>query len=119
MFVVAVLTLPSLCFKASRLLVVFSTRDEFKWAFSRGVSPETLWRRGFSATCCACRSVSFAWKIARDSLIVNKVYVARKRNMLQDVALHDVIGGHQAYIHRKIDSGAVAREARLRSTMGK
>ena len=23
--------------------------------------------------------------------------------MLHDVALHDVIGGHQAYIHRKID----------------
>ena len=25
--------------------------------------------------------------------------------MLHDVALHDVIGGHQAYIHRKIDYG--------------
>ena len=32
-----------------------------------------------------------------------KVYVAWKRKMLHDVALHDVIGGHQAYIHRKID----------------
>ena len=43
MFVVAVLTtLPSFCFKASRLLVVFSARDEFYWAFSRGVSVENL-----------------------------------------------------------------------------
>ena len=33
-----------------------------------------------------------------------KVYVAWKRRMLHDVALHDVIGGHQAYIHREIYS---------------
>ena len=32
-----------------------------------------------------------------------KVYVAWKQKMLHDVMLHDVIGGHQAYIHRKID----------------
>ena len=31
-----------------------------------------------------------------------KVYVAWKRKMLHDVALHDVIGGHQAYIHRDL-----------------
>ena len=29
-----------------------------------------------------------------------KIYVAWKRKMLHDVALHDVIGGHQAYIER-------------------
>ena len=26
--------------------------------------------------------------------------------MLHDVALHDVIGGHQAYIHREIDGAS-------------
>ena len=31
-------------------------------------------------------------------VISGKVYVAWKRKMLHDVALHDVIGGHQAYI---------------------
>ena len=67
-----------------------------------------------------CYSVSFAWVISRDSPIINivsqtratneynlvigvKVYVAWKQKMLHDVMLHDVIGGHQAYIHRKID----------------
>ena len=28
--------------------------------------------------------------------------VAWKQKMLHDIMLHDVIGGHQAYIHRKI-----------------
>ena len=36
-------------------------------------------------------------------VISGKVYVARKRKMVYDVALHDVIGGHQAYIQRKKD----------------
>ena len=72
---------------------------------SRGVSLENLPGRGFGATCCAC--VSFAWEIVRDSPMVNsvsralviggEVYVAWKRKML-----HDVTGGHQAYIQRKI-----------------
>ena len=66
---------------------------------------ENLSGRGFGATCCAC--VSFAWEIFRDSPMVNsvshalviggEVYVAWKRKML-----HDVIGGYQAYIQRKI-----------------
>ena len=56
----------------ARLLVavVFSARDEFKSAFSRGVSVEN---RGFPATCYACCPVSFEWEIARDSPIVNIV----------------------------------------------
>ena len=33
-------------------------------------------------------------------VISGKVYVAWKRKMLHDVALHDVIGGDQEYIHR-------------------
>ena len=53
--------------------------------------------------------VSFVLEIVRDSSMVNivymkcalvigsKVYVAWKRKML-----HDVIGGHQAYIHREV-----------------
>ena len=32
-------------------------------------------------------------------VIGSKVYVAWKQTMLHDVALHDVIDGHQAYIH--------------------
>ena len=32
---------------------------------------ENLPRRGFAATCCACSSLSLAWEIVRDSLIVN------------------------------------------------
>ena len=36
-------------------------------------------------------------------VIRGKVYVAWKRKMLHDVALLDVIGGHQAYIQRKKD----------------
>ena len=35
-------------------------------------------------------------------LISGEVYVAWKRKMLHDVVLHDVIGGHQAYIHGEI-----------------
>ena len=35
-------------------------------------------------------------------VISGDVYVAWKRKMLHDVVLHDVIGGHQAYIHREI-----------------
>ena len=30
------------------------------------------------------------------------IYVAWKRKMLHDVALHDIIGGHQGYIHSEI-----------------
>ena len=40
------------------------------------------------------------WKCA--PVFGGKVYVAWKRRMLHDVKLHDVIGGHGAYIHRKI-----------------
>ena len=40
---------------------------------------------------------------ARSLVISGKVYVAWKREMLHDVTLHDVTGGHQAYIHRKKD----------------
>ena len=36
-----------------------------------------------------------------------KVYVAWKRKMLHDVSLHDVIGGHQAYIHREIHGTSI------------
>ena len=32
-------------------------------------------------------------------VIGSKVYVAWKQTMLHDVTLHDVIDGHQAYIH--------------------
>ena len=35
-------------------------------------------------------------------VISGKVYVVWKRKMLHDVALHDVIGGDQAYIHWEI-----------------
>ena len=35
-------------------------------------------------------------------VISDKVPVAWTRKMLRDVALHDVIGGHQAHIQRKI-----------------
>ena len=35
--------------------------------------------------------------IHENALVISgKVYVAWKRKMLHDVALHDVIGGHQA-----------------------
>ena len=38
----------------------------------------------------------------KNALVISgKVYVAWKRKMLHDVTLHDVTGGHQAYIHRK------------------
>jgi len=37
------------------------------------------------------------WKSAL--VIGGKVYVAWKRKMLHDETLHDVIDGHQAYIH--------------------
>ena len=93
----------------------------FKSVFSlQRISVENLPWRGFGATCCAC--VSFAWKIVRDLPMVNivsqtmnkhkqpfmnntwcalvidsKVFVAWKRQML-----HDVSGGQQAYIRRKI-----------------
>ena len=40
---------------------------------------------------------------ARSLVISGKVYVAWKREMLHDVTLHDVTGGHQAYIQRKKD----------------
>ena len=36
-------------------------------------------------------------------VISDKVPVAWTRKMLRDVALHDVIGGHQAHIQRKKD----------------
>ena len=39
------------------------------------------------------------WKCAL--VIGGKVYAATKQ--IHDVTLHDVIGGHQAYINRKID----------------
>ena len=35
-------------------------------------------------------------------VISGEVYVAWKRKMLHDAVLHDVIGGHQAYIYREI-----------------
>ena len=38
------------------------------------------------------------WKCAL--FICGKVYVAWKRKMLHDKMLHDIIGGHQAYIRR-------------------
>ena len=38
------------------------------------------------------------WKCAL--FICGKVYVAGKRKMLHDKMLHDIIGGHQAYIRR-------------------
>ena len=72
---------------------------EFRWKIPLGEDLEPQ--------CCVC--VSFALEIVRDSPMVNivymkcalvigsKVYVAWKRKML-----HDVIGGHQAYIHREI-----------------
>ena len=76
---------------------------------------ENLPGRGFGVTCCAC--VSFAWEIVRDSPMVNSVsralviggeaYVAWKRKML-----HDVIGGHQAYIQRKIKISLLAKTTR-------
>ena len=73
--------------------------EEFQWKISRSEDLEPQ--------CCVC--VSFALEIVRDSPMVNvvymicalltgrKVYVAWKRKML-----HDVIGRHQAYIHREI-----------------
>ena len=87
---------------------------------------ENLPGRGLGATCCAC--VSFAWEIVRDSPIVNfvsqtmnkhiktlviggKVYVAWKHKML-----HDVIGGHQAYIQRKKDLFLKPRISQLAKT---
>ena len=39
----------------------------------------------------------------RSLVISGKVYVACKRKMFHDVTIHDVTGGHQAYIHRKKD----------------
>ena len=80
--------------------------------------------RGFGAICCVC--VSFAWEIVRDSPMVNivsqtmnkhnslsniirenapwssaaKSMLPWKRKMVHDETLRDVIGGHQAYIHR-------------------
>ena len=53
-----------------------------------------------------CRVHIFSDNLSRNScknapVISGKVYVAWKRKMLHDVGLHDVIGGHQAYIHRK------------------
>jgi len=38
------------------------------------------------------------WKCAL--FICGKAYVAWKRKMLHDKTLHDIIGGHQAYICR-------------------
>ena len=107
----------SLCFA-----VVFfdelANSMNFNPAFSRGVSMENLPRRRFAGTCCACcswftnckhcfiddewthNSISWiihnAWKCTL--VISDKVHVAWKRKML-----HDVIGGHQAHIHEKID----------------
>ena len=95
--------------------------EEFRWKIFLG------W--GLGATCCAC--VSFAWEIVRDSPMVNfhsqtmdhvstskcalviggEVYVARKREML-----HDVIGGHQAYIQRKKDLFLKPRISQLAKT---
>ena len=36
-------------------------------------------------------------------VISGEVYVAWKRKMFHDVVLHDVIGGHQVYIHARRD----------------
>ena len=52
------------------VVVVFSARDLFWSAFSRGVSVEN---RGFPVTFCACCFVSSEWEFARDSPIVNIV----------------------------------------------
>ena len=49
-------------------------------------------------------------------VISGKVYVALKRKMLHDVTLHDVIGGHRAYIHRKKDIFMVHRILHLAKT---
>ena len=81
---------------------------------------ENLRRRGFPANICVCCSVSFAYRIARDSPILNivsqtmnthtspsriqhepwssagKSTSPRKHKMLRDVTLHDVISEHQA-----------------------
>ena len=75
---------------------------------------ENLPGRGLGATCCAC--VSFAWEIVRDSPMVNfhsqamnkhiKMHLGHRQGSLcylQRKMLHDVIGGHQAYIQRKKD----------------
>ena len=69
MFVVAVLTtLPSKLrgfLLSSPLAMNFSGRspEEFR--------PKIFADEDFQPPCCACCSVSFAWEIARDSLIVN------------------------------------------------
>ena len=49
-----------------------------------------------------------------NALVIScKVYVAWNRKMLYDVALHDVIGGHQEYMaHRILDPAKTTRGSR-------
>ena len=46
-------------------------------------------------------NMNTTWK--RALVIGSKVCVAWKHKMLHDVTLHNVFGGHQAYIHSKKD----------------
>ena len=47
------------------------------------------------------KRICLSWIIHANALVISgKVYVAWKLKMLHDVALHDVIGAHQAYIQR-------------------
>ena len=94
----------------------------FKSVFSlQRISVENLPPRGFGATCCAC--VSFALEIVRDLPMVNTVsqtmnkhnkpfmnntwnapWSSAAKSLLpgNGKMLHDVSGGHQAYIRREI-----------------
>ena len=52
--------------------------------------------------------MSLSWIIRENALVINcKVYVAWKRKMLYDVALHEVIGRHQEYIHKEIYGASI------------
>ena len=61
--------------------------------------------------------MSLSWIIHKNAPVIRgKVYVAWKRKILHDVGLHDVIGGHQAYIHRKIGTFMAHRILHLAKT---
>ena len=88
---------------------------------------ENLPGRGLGATFCAC--LSFAWEIVRDSPMVNfhsqtmnkhiKMRLGHRRRSLccpETLMLHDVIGGHQAYIQRKKDLFMKPRISQLAKT---
>ena len=61
--------------------------------------------------------MSLSWIIYKNAPVISgKVYVAWKRKILHDVGLHDVNGGHQAYIHRKIGTFMAHRILHLAKT---